>query len=67
MAAGETDRLTLVPGSGRAGNMAGIETIRNNDIDSKARQAPGAVVLDFYQASCPCTGWISTAVWPARK
>ncbi len=35
--------------------MANIETIRSDDIDSKVRQAPGPVVLDFYQASCaPC-------------
>lgn len=35
--------------------MAGIPTIRSDDIDSKVRQAPGPVVLDFYQASCaPC-------------
>lgn len=34
---------------------AGIETIGSNDLDSRVRQAPGAVVLDFYQASCaPC-------------
>lgn len=35
--------------------MAGIENISAADVDSKVRQAPRAVVLDFYQASCaPC-------------
>jgi thioredoxin 1 len=36
-------------------NMARIETIRSNDVETRVRQAQGPVVLDFYQASCaPC-------------
>lgn len=35
--------------------MAGIASIRSEDIEPKVRQAPGPVALDFYQASCaPC-------------
>ncbi len=35
--------------------MANIQTVIADDIDSKVLKAPGAVVLDFYQASCaPC-------------
>ena len=32
-----------------------MESISSNEIDAKVRRARGAVVLDFYQASCaPC-------------
>lgn len=35
--------------------MAGIETVTAADFDIRLLKAPGAVVLDFYQASCaPC-------------
>lgn len=30
-----------------------IETISSSDVKSRALQAQGPVVLDFYQASCP--------------
>lgn len=33
--------------------MHGIQPLTSIDFDSKVLQAPGPVVLDFYQASCP--------------
>lgn len=33
--------------------MASIETLTSSELVAKVLQAPGAVALDFYQASCP--------------
>lgn len=33
--------------------MPGIETVSAGDLESRVLKASGAVVLDFYQASCP--------------
>lgn len=33
--------------------MASIESLTSGEIESRVLRAPGPVVLDFYQASCP--------------
>ncbi len=33
--------------------MAAVATVTERDFDSKVLRTPGAVALDFYQASCP--------------
>lgn len=33
--------------------MDGIQQLTSSELDSKVLHAPGPIVLDFYQASCP--------------